>query len=107
VIGLQEKVAMPLFGRKTPQASNEGDLRDLEVSVASIRRRLVDHKMPLNELFALMNEDERPILSHLPVKRAEDEEASLEAQLTTKPAKQNARNQQLDTRSNELFFSSR
>ena len=98
---------MSLFGRKKPEVSNEGDLRKLENSVASIRRRLVDHKMPLNELFALMNEDERPILSHLPVKRAEDDEASLEAQLAPRPAKRNARNEQLDTRSNELFFSSR
>ena len=47
------------------------------------------------------------MLAHLPTKRAEDEEASLEAQLDPKTAKPTPRNQQLDSRSNELFFSSR
>jgi hypothetical protein len=97
------ETSMPLFGRRKPLALNEDDLRDLEHSVASIRRRLVDQKMPLNELFALMNEDERPMLAHLPVKRAEDEEGALEAQLAAKPAKPPANGQ----RSNELNFNPR
>lgn len=62
---------MPLFGKKKPTTSNQNDLRDIEASVREARSRLSHHSMPLTDLFGLMGEDERPILSRMPDGRPE------------------------------------
>jgi hypothetical protein len=93
---------MPLF-RKKPERSNEEDLRVIEASVKNIRNRMASQKMPLGDLFALMGEDERQILSHLPKPKPAVEERLLPDQIVSTKKKEEPR-PNLDARSNELFF---
>ena len=53
------------FGKRKPRP-NEAALQELETSMQVVRRRLSDAKMPLDELFALMGEDDRKVLAQLP-----------------------------------------
>lgn len=94
---------MPLFGKKKPQVSNEDDLREIEASVKNIRGRMADHKMPLGELFALMGEDERPILAHLPKPEGSMQQRMLPSEVASK-AKNEEPKPSIDARANDLFF---
>ena len=65
---------MGLFGKKEPAKSNEADLKEIEASVKLVRARMSERKMPLGELFAMMGEDERPILAAIPMRQAMEPE---------------------------------
>ncbi len=51
--------------KKNDQAT-EQDLKAIAASVRLSRARLAHRNMPIEELFALVGEDERPILSAMP-----------------------------------------
>jgi hypothetical protein len=47
-------------------SSNAAHLQEIEASVRLVRRRLSNAKMPIDELFKLMGEDDRKVLASLP-----------------------------------------
>lgn len=97
---------MALFGKKKTEASNEAELAEIEASVRNIRGRMANHKMPLGDLFAMMNEDERPILAIIPRKDGGPvAERVLPDQIASKTTKDEPK-PSLDARGNDLFFRS-
>ncbi len=97
---------MGLFGKKKADASNEAELAEIEASVRNIRSRMANHKMPLGDLFAMMNEDERPILAIIPRKTPQDPAERVLPDQVASTAKKDQPKPSLDARSNDHFFRS-
>ncbi|MGE0686765.1 MAG: hypothetical protein AB7P33_08475 [Dehalococcoidia bacterium] len=97
---------MGLFGKKKSDASDEAALAEIEASVRNIRSRMANHKMPIGDLFAMMNEDERPILSIIPKKAPPPPSERVSPDQITSNARKDEPKPSLDARSNDLFFRS-
>jgi hypothetical protein len=64
---------MGLFGKKKDAPSSKSDLEEIEASVQHVRRRLGNAKMPIDELFRLMGEDDRKVLANIPRPKPQSE----------------------------------
>jgi hypothetical protein len=95
---------MPLFRKRKQEVSSEDELREIEASVKNIRSRMANHNMPLGDLFALMGEDERQILAHLPRPEESSADRFLPNQIAAKASTSEEPKPTLDARSNDLFF---
>ena len=80
-----------LFRKRNAGPSNEAQLQEIEASVQSVRRRLSNARMPIDELFRMLGEDDRQLIAAMHRPRATEFDEELGTKLQEPPNPRSSR----------------